>query len=65
MTLRRRIEKLEAQRQTTARRACSGFVIRMREAGSPSDDCSSAEEWCPETGQMRTVIYLNPGDENL
>jgi hypothetical protein len=63
--LRHRVERLEAQQRVAADRAYSGFVVRIRETPALTDECSMTQERCPRTGQIRTVIYLNPGEENL
>jgi hypothetical protein len=63
--LRHRVERLEAQQRVAANRAYSAFVVRIREKHSSTAECSMTQERCPHTGQVRTMIYLNPGEENL
>ena len=63
--LRRRVERLAAQECVAANRDYSAFVVRIRETPASTDECSMTQERCPHTGQVKTVIYLNPGEENI
>jgi len=65
VTLRRRIEKLEAQRRAAVGNKQLGYTIRVRETESPNHEWLITEEKCPDTGEIRQVIYINPIDVNI
>ena len=65
MTLRRRIEKLEAQMRAAASNKRCGYVIRVRETESANDEWLMTEEKCPDTGEISQVIYINPIDVDI